>query len=221
MWDWLSENHGPVNAVTGVLTLAVWLLYFQLLYIRYRRSLRPKILITRGGGPHIDAECIVTNMSAEPIYLDSLVLSFHDGLGDTVCSLSDLARDESRSDLRGSTMQGSLGSGEMIGLGSFRHLLQRVGWPGAADGSGELSFSVTVVAIYTAEDRFVAAERPFTVCGDALDAPTISARQIRSRSDRARLEDLIRATGGGGTVPPPRQGKASGNKPRASSVQDG
>lgn len=193
MWNWLTQNHGAVTALTSCLTLVVWLLYFQLLYTNYRRSVRPKILITLGGGPHVDAECIITNMSTEPIYLDSLVLSLHDGHGDIVCSLSDLTKDETRHDLRGMTMQGSLASGEMISLGSYRHLLRRAGHDPEGQGSETFEFSITAIAIYTAEDNLVAAERRFTRDGTRLRAHAMSASQIRSRRDRARLEGLVRS----------------------------
>lgn len=53
MWSWLAENHGAVSAVASCLTLVVWLLYFQLLYLGFRQTQRANILITVAGGPSV------------------------------------------------------------------------------------------------------------------------------------------------------------------------
>jgi hypothetical protein len=41
----------------------------------YRRQRRPKILINLGGGSTPDARCLIGDMSAEPIYVESLIIT--------------------------------------------------------------------------------------------------------------------------------------------------
>lgn len=188
MWSWLGENHGAVSAIASCLTLVVWLLYFQLLYLGFRQTQRANILITVAGGPVIDAECILANMSRQPIYVEAVAIAVTRSDGTIVQSLSDLQMDTSGNDLRSSAMQGPLASGEMIALGSFRKLLARAG---CTDQDREISFSLTAIALYAGEDRLVAAERDFLVRNDSLLSKTASARQLRSRRDSLRLDGLL------------------------------
>ena len=74
LWSWLRENHGAVSALASLATLVVWTLYFQMLLMNYRRTLRPKILINRGAGHRLQAHCLIANMSAEPIYIEAVLL---------------------------------------------------------------------------------------------------------------------------------------------------
>jgi hypothetical protein len=190
MWSWIGENHGAVSAVAGCLTLVVWLLYFQLLYLEFRRAQRAKILISIAGGAQVDAQCILANMSREPIYIEAVAVSLLQKDGVTVRSLTDLRLDERRADLRSSAMQGPLASGEMISLGSFRDLLTRTDCN--LTPQAELRFLLTAIAVYAGEDRLVAAERAFVLRDEQLLALSPAARQLRSRHDRARLNRLLR-----------------------------
>lgn len=187
-WQWLSENHGSVNALAGLMTLLVWLFYFQLLLSGYRHRLRPKILITRGGARTIGARCIITNMSVEAIYLEAIMVSVRDGERQYISSLSELeAEQTTKSDPRQLYLQGPLASGEMIDIGSYAELLKR-----ATNGKEQPSaFTLTVIATYTSEETLVAAERDFTISGSSLNSDAIVARQIRSRWQRMRLMRLI------------------------------
>lgn len=188
MWSWLAENHGAVGAVASCLTLVVWLLYFQLLYLGFRQTQRANILITVAGGPSVDAECILANMSRQPIFVEAVAVTVTRRDGTIAQSLSDLQMDDSHNDLRSRAMQGPLASGEMIPLGRFRALLARAG---CTEDDRDIRFSLTAVALYAGEDRLVAAERDFLLRDDQLLSTSASARQLRSWRDRRRLEDLI------------------------------
>ncbi|WP_367715025.1 hypothetical protein AB2N04_13975 [Nitratireductor sp. GISD-1A_MAKvit] len=114
MWNWLEEYHGSVSALASVLTLVIWTLYFQILLSSYRRTLRAKILINRGAGQHLDAHCLIANMSAEPIYIEAVLVDVGLGGGEEGamqwqrCSLSDLDLDvQDRSDPRPQWFQGA------------------------------------------------------------------------------------------------------------------
>lgn len=188
MWTWLSDNHGAVSALASSLMLVVWLAYFQLLYLGFRNTQRASILISIAGGPQPTAECILANLSREPIYVEAVALSVEGEGGASVRSLSDLQMDATRTDVRSGAMQGPLGSGEMIMLGSFRDLLLRAN----CEQSGCVRFTLTAIGTYSGGDRLVAAEREFLLTDGILRSTSLGARQLRSRRDRRRMRRLLR-----------------------------
>jgi hypothetical protein len=201
MWSWLQDNHGAISAIASVLTLAIWTLYFQLLLSSYHHRRRPKILISLVAGHRPSAHCLVTNMSAEPIYVEAIFTEIGKrGPGEPRRierrSLSDLdIRTVKDGDRRPQWFQGPLNSGEMIDIGSFGDLVKMTSDGGDFDGDMN-EIILTVAATYTAEDTLVAARRVFDIGrrdGELLLRPrSPSAEQVRSRSARRKIEDALR-----------------------------
>lgn len=199
MWDFVKNNHGAISAIASALMLVIWALYFQLLLNSYRHRIRPKININRGGGRSSGSRCVITNMSAEAIYVEAIIVSLHDGGKKRICSLSDLDITLSADrDIRPQLFQGPLESGEFIDIGSFDGLIERaedISEGEEADPGVAESVEVMVVATYTADDGLVAAERRFDLPrqdGRRLLAPvTFSTRQIRSRWERRSIEKIM------------------------------
>src|SRR5690606_25571859 len=73
MLDWVSENSGFVSASTGLVTAAIWLVYLQLFYLVYRGQRRAMIVITRALGTGSGGHCLVSNMSASPVHILSIL----------------------------------------------------------------------------------------------------------------------------------------------------
>jgi hypothetical protein len=201
MWDWLEQHYNALSAFFNFLTLVVWTFYLQIFLTNYRRKTRPKILINRSAGHGIDAKCAVTNMSAEAVYIEAVVVSLKvvekDGKTvDVDCSLSDLDTDASYSgDPRPLWFQGPLNSGEMIDLGTYRSLLEKALWTRiskAPEDAAVKQMTVTVAATYIADDRMIGAERIFEVKedGERLDLVPRSfpTRQLR----RGRKMQLVK-----------------------------
>lgn len=198
MWTWLSENYGVVSAVASVATLCVWVAYLQLFYSSYRHQLSPKIMITRGGGHSVTSRCMLTNMSPEIVFIQAIVLKLDFGEREFVCSLSDIERVASQGrDQRSELFQGPLSSGEYLDLGSFEELVQAAidsCAPGESlDHLRELG--VTAVGTYTWHDQLVAAERLFKVRTQngqrLLESDQPMARQIRSRREKRRINNIL------------------------------
>lgn len=199
MWTWLKENHAIISALSSFAMLGVWMLYLHLFYSSYRHQLRPKILITRGGGDTVAARCIVTNMSSEIIFVQAVFLRLSYPDREQVYSLSEADRKGfSPSDRRSELVQGPLRSGDFLDLGSFEELLSSV--PGSGDARDELAaagaLSVVAVGCYTWHDRLVAAERSFRLSRNKADQITlvpsrVFARQIRSRAERRKVARMI------------------------------
>lgn len=203
MWTWLSENYGVVSAVASVATLCVWVAYLQLFYSSYRHQLRPKIMITRGGGHSLTARCILTNMSPEIVFLQAIIVRMNFGNGDLLCSLSDIERVAAQGrDQRSELFQGPLPSGDYLDLGSFEDLVKAAMASCAPQGLiDELKeLGITAIGTYTWHDQLVAAERVFVVVArngkKLLTSEQPMARQIRSRREKRRLLQVLRDQAG-------------------------
>ncbi|GEM_PF-1142688 len=192
IWQFLTNNSGGINVITNILMLGVWALYFQLILTTYRHGLRPKILVNRAAGHTLDARCIITNMSSEKIYLESVLLTIASDEEEQTFVLTEYVSAEAQTASQ-QLFQGPLASGELIDIGSYRSLMDR---SLGADANHPLrepnlrSLKITVVATYTAEDQIIGAERTFDVKeSDHRLAPRhYSANQIRSGRRRAEIE---------------------------------
>ncbi|MFC5583789.1 hypothetical protein ACFPOD_01585 [Nitratireductor kimnyeongensis] len=213
IWAWLQNNHGAVGALASLATLVVWTLYFQMLLMSYRRTLRPKILINRGAGQRLQAHCLVANMSAEPIYIEAVLLDVgylangEKAVARSRYSLSELDLDIlNGSDRSPQWFQGPLDSSEWVDIGTFQQLIGKVleqdrtaegTWPVDRNPALERlrELTVIVVATYRAQDLLVAARRSFDVEEDMIGRRLIprhfTAEQIRSRRDRRALERMM------------------------------
>ena len=69
MLDWITMNASSLQLAVSVLTGVVWLAYFHILWLNFRRQRQAGIMINRSIARDEKAHCFVTNMGAEPIYL--------------------------------------------------------------------------------------------------------------------------------------------------------
>lgn len=206
MWTFISQNNQTLNMLLNALMLVVWAFYLQLLFNENRRQKRPRILINRSAGHDLLANCVITNMSAEPIYLEAVVLTLRPGGGTNVCSLTDLETlaKEPDSDPRTVWFQGPLSSGEYLTLGSFRNLLREAnGWsPGSGEDACDISwvkaFEMTVIATYGPDNAPVGTRRTFRREVNDAGIETWRAEQtiqIRRWWQRRRLRSYMRESG--------------------------
>ncbi|MEO1987140.1 MAG: hypothetical protein ABGX47_10900 [Martelella sp.] len=198
MWTWLDQHGAAVDSVLSAATLIVWVLYFQLLLNSYRHRSRPKILINRAGGDTLDTHCIITNMSAEAIYLETVLLHVVGDNDDQTFALSEVGAGNSSGSSAQKWYQGPLASGELSDIGSYTSIIERfrkgeLRKIGNADFGPIRSLTVIAVASYTARDRLIAAERTF----DFIEEETIlrprryAATQIRSGRKRRQIEEFM------------------------------
>nr|WP_168015686.1 hypothetical protein [Halomonas salinarum] len=193
--QWLNQNAGAISALTGVLTLLVWLFYAQLLYNSYIRQRRPRILINRGSGKHLDSLCLISNMSAEAIFVQHIFAVLESDEGEQRLDIAD--QQQTRDDERQyRSHQGPLESGDFLHVGSFKDILAHFADHSTpnAEGQDEPSFGsyraleIRVVAIYGSEDNPIGARRRFQLepgddaCGispDGLDTQRLASRGQR------------------------------------------
>lgn len=204
MPDWISQNIEVLSLLVSLGMLAVWIIYLQVFLFSYRRQTRSKIVINRGAGIDLEARCLVSNMSSDAIYIESILASVEAQEDSWRCTVTDIEghRDgELPSDPKALTHQGPLPSGGYMDIGSYRELLER-----AVDGRGRLEAvleqmtgpviaQIQVVADYASEDLLVGARRRFQLEAQGqrwlLNPQDGGTEQIRSRRERRRISDEL------------------------------
>ena len=194
---WVIEHSVFLNTMICALMLMVWIVYLQLLLNGYRRQRRSSILITRGAGTGLRARCLITNMSAEPIYVTSLVAAIITNEGRTDIQLTDLRDlpEDLGIDPRSAMRQGSLETSRYIDLGHFDDLISQMADKTAdelAETYGAFDFELTVLALYGSEEMPVGSKRVFSIdksrTGQWRVTPTtITTKQLRTNRERRAL----------------------------------
>ena len=189
MWTWLSSNSGAVNVVINGAMLLVWLAYFQLLYITFRKQNQSNILINRGAGEDLESRCLVANMSAGPVYVQAVKVEVTAGERSFSRIVSDTEKLHEGQSARTSieeTAQGPIAQGDLLDIGSFFRLGEMVletveedDLPASIRDFDALS--VSVFAVYAVRNDLVGATRRFRIerQGDSamLIPTTATARQ--------------------------------------------
>ncbi|PSJ20980.1 hypothetical protein CVH10_14405 [Halomonas sp. ND22Bw] len=191
MFEWLAQHRDVLVVFINLVTLAIWLVYAQLLYWGFRRQRRPRLLINRGKKRDIDALCIISNMSAESIFLEYIVADLETSRGTITVDVTDREQqysegDETRGDTtthdgspperrhdpsagRHDTRQGPLDSGDFLHIGTFSGLIHSIAELEGIEMAGHRpaddlvlhSLTIRLIGIYGPEDMPVGAERRF------------------------------------------------------------
>lgn len=213
MLDWIASHSEALGLALSGATLIVWLVYAQLLYTSFRRQWRPRLLINRGRGKDLDALCMISNMSAEALFIQYIVADLETDA--TTIRLDVTDRDWQRSDgeddhpasvslsLGDWTHQGPLESAGYIHIGSFRDLITRIGRRQAKGSSiatlheqlGLTALTIRVIGTYGSENTPVGGERRFRLEPAeptfALIPDTWDTVRLSSWRERRSLERLI------------------------------
>ncbi|MCE8019573.1 hypothetical protein HOP51_05485 [Halomonas sp. MCCC 1A11036] len=217
MFDWVNQHGDTVSVLTDIGTLIVWVVYAQLLYFSFRRQRRPRLLINRGRKKDIDALCIISNMSAEPVFLQHVIAELKTSHGivrvdvtdrtDTFSEGSETQGGESAGTtaadappiVRDGSHQGPLEPGKFVHIDSFGELTQRLARHGGFEMQGYQprqgvifhSLSIRIICIYGSEDLPIGAERCFEFIdhqpGCGLVPVTWDTKRLASSWQRRRL----------------------------------
>jgi hypothetical protein len=204
MFEWITQNANVLSLVIDIGMLAVWLTYLHVFLNGFQRQTRSKIVINRGVGNDLDARCLISNMSSESIYVESIVASVEAAGRDWRCTVTDIDTADGQElppDPKQRTHQGPLRAGDYMDIGSYRQLLDRVfkGHGSAGAVLGELDApivaQVEVVADYASEDLLVGARRRFNLeLHDGrwlLKAKSGGTEQIRAGRERRRMSSAL------------------------------
>ncbi len=192
MFNWLSQHSQALNAFAGLGTLIIWLVYAQLLYLGFRRQRRPRLIINRGKKKDIEALCIISNMSAESIFVEYIIAELETSEGTITMDVTDFEQEYNEGDekdasgeeasreprrtlgtgpVNENTRQGPLESGGFLHIGAFDELIRRLAKDEGIEmqgyrPKGDLQFhrlTIRLIAIYGPEDMPVGAERSFNL----------------------------------------------------------
>lgn len=207
MFDWIVRNHQLLGVILNGAMLAVWIVYLQIFASSYRSQVRANILINMAGGPGLSARCLVSNMSAGPIYVYSILVDVElpgRALSGSVTETDGIEEWEKPTDLNLWTRQGPLENGEVRDMGSFEVMLDHAlrsdaggRQPPAGLHDAIRAFQVRIIAIYGSEDLPIAAERRFIILrrpsGAVLSPTTPEAHQVRSTRRRRKIRRALKA----------------------------
>ncbi|KXF78480.1 hypothetical protein ATN84_01400 [Paramesorhizobium deserti] len=210
MLEWISASNRGLTLLVSLAMLIVWLVYLQVFLVGYRRQTRPKIIINYGAGTALDARCFISNMSSEPIYVESIVAGLEAGGQNWSRPVTDVEPSdggENADDPKKRTYQGPLIPGQYMEIGSFRSLLARVAHGGESKDeaggerveisalNGPVAMEILVLADYASEDLLVGARRRFVAFSRDgrwhLHSETVGTEQIRSKRKRRQLEEML------------------------------
>lgn len=199
--QWLSENSSAINAITGIATLFVWLFYAHLLYANFARQTRPKLIINRSSGKNLDSRCLISNMSAEAIYMTSVIGVVGVDKKTYVADITDSVKtvmEDDESD-GSSTFQGPISSGGYYLFSSFRNLIDFVldhdvkEQTESAIACDQVDYiEIRVVAIYGSENKPVGVYRQFMLGKNGDEIPLTPKTFNTVRLSRRRNQRLIK-----------------------------
>lgn len=200
--DWLANNSTIVQAMTGIITALVWIIYLQILVSGFRRQRRSIILIHGAGNDNLDPRIFITNLGFESIYILEILLTVITREEQRERSITD--RTEVAADALASpsdaSLQGPLASGAWVDIGSIEDLLERMrrGNVQALDKELITEIVITVAAVTPATRGIVAARMDFTVHAESdklrLQPRRLHAAQIRSFFGRRRFASRLAGT---------------------------
>jgi len=211
MLDWISAHQATLSTVASVGSFLIWLIYAQLLYFGFRRQRRPRLIINRGKRKGLEALCVISNMSAEPVYIQHIITTLETCEGTYTMDVSDHEADLEDPDEQGEgqwarrcTHQGPLESGGFVHIGAFdsllRYIAQEAGLHADTDTPDHMprfeAVTVKLIGTYCSEDLPVGAERRFNLHqhddgGCTLVPATWNTRQLSSRRQRRALRRVI------------------------------
>ncbi|GHB15578.1 hypothetical protein [Modicisalibacter luteus] len=181
MLNWISQHSQALGVVTNFGTLIIWLVYAQLLYFGFRRQRRPQVIINRGRKRDVDALCIISNMSAEAIFVEYIIVELKTSRGTVTMDVTDFNQKANQGDDPDSvvgqelgkvsdyTREGPLASGDFMHIGTFSDLVHRLAGEAGIEMQGYRpksdlclqSLTIRLIGIYGSEDRPIGAERRF------------------------------------------------------------
>ena len=201
--QWLRANLILVSTIVNIAMLAIWTFYAFLFYRQYERQHRPKIIIHLTNWFAKEAECLIINLTREPVHIEGvLIASGDDGQSlKMVTSGEDLSSQmrDGRS-VESVVKQGPLDPGATIELGRLSELIERA-LPEFLEqaSNGDTCFFEIRVAAIGPVDRLFGARRRFhiesTDDGYSMHPESLYTEQLTSRkADREVTQWLDEAS---------------------------
>jgi hypothetical protein len=221
-------NAGTVSAVSNILMAVIWIVYLQILFIQYRRTTRPFMLIHHAHENDIDALCLFVNMSKEAIHVQSVIANIHTEEGSISRQITDynhIPQNDQEVQIR--LRQGPIKPGSYLVLGSFKNIIMDpVLYAKGIDAentervlSKTKSLEICVAVVHGQSTHHIGARRQFFVEHQAgrfiIRAHNIHTEQLISFSKRKIVRNWIESR-----VEPKHRGESETQKTRQSRQQN-
>lgn len=217
-WSWVTANAAVLSALASVGMLLIWGVYLQLLLHNFRAQRRPQIIINRGRGSDINALCLISNMSSEAVFIETLFARLDTSKGCWMSDITDVLDHQGNQSCRGGerdsatlsdvTRQGPMNAGGYMEAGVFHSLVQQIAREQgitldekfcATDSELELrSLEVGVIAIFGNESGPIGAVRKFNIEWDEKNGIRLKpdsriTHQLRGAKGRREVKRLQKA----------------------------
>lgn len=166
-FQWLKDNAVLVSTAVNIGMLTIWVFYAFLFYHQYSRQRQPKIIVHLTNWLAKEAECLVINLTREPVHIEGvLIASGDDGQSLKMITgnedLTTRVRDGHRPEFI--IKQGPMHPGSIIELGRLSELAEKAmpAFLEKADAGETCLFEIRVAAIGPI-DRLFGARRRFQV----------------------------------------------------------
>ncbi|WJH38459.1 hypothetical protein N7E02_07510 (plasmid) [Aliirhizobium terrae] len=202
MLELLQANAPIVSAAASLGTLCIWAVYLQIFVGGHRRQVKPMLVINHGEERALNAHCLVTNMSREPVHIQSVVAKVKTDNHTYTAYITD-AEDIRQSGIdtgwQRMTRQGPLQPGTMADMGTFDCIIAYAEANAIEAGEHFTSkldavaenIEITILGIYGSEDLLIGATRKFDLTKSdgrsAIRASEALTRQITRRRERRKL----------------------------------
>ncbi len=154
----------------------------MLFYSQFRRQRASHIFIHAAGNGGADTECLVINLSSEPIHILCSVATYRD------CSVQVEAASDQEMSIQARSKQGPLETGELLSLGRFDSLMKELKsacGDSFCDDEEYHRLEIKVAAIHGLSDRPVGAVRGFVYDNAMLK---VVPDMAHTEQKRTRLE---------------------------------
>ncbi len=160
------------------------------------------LVVNQSEGRTLETRCFVTNMSREPVHVQSVVATVRtdsDTHSAHITDAEDIRTSGTKTGWQRMTRQGPLLPGTMVDMGTFACILDYATqscsddrrFLGSKLEAQAISMGITILGIYSTEDLLIGASRTFEFdharTPVELRATTALTRQIRRKSEHKRL----------------------------------
>ena len=220
MYEWIAEHQQVLSVVASLGSVIIWLVYAQLLYLGFRRQRSPRLIINRGRNKDINALCLISNMSAESVFIEYIIAELETSEGAITMDITDFEQEYNEGDeddqqrtrssekslslnVTENTRQGPIEPGGFIHIGTFCELVQRLARDEGIQMTGDVPqgklefhrLTLRLIGIYGPENMPVGAERSFDLkVGEShfgLMPVSWDTKQLASMWQRRKLRKTV------------------------------
>lgn len=114
-----------ITPLSSAIMALVWIVYFQLFFLQYRRNNRPYLVIHHAQNENPDALCLLVNMGKETVHVQCVQIALFTRAGEEkTMTVSEYRRIQSDdSNVHQILRQGPLQPGGYLVLGSFKNII--------------------------------------------------------------------------------------------------